>query len=595
MDPIQHVVSYKSGQKQVLKSNGCESKIYINSSHNVRLCEVLQSLRKEELFCDIKLQTDDGKKVYGHKVVLVSASPYFRAMFTSFTESDKDLVNIKELDSNILQLLVDYINTGEIMVTEQNVLVLLPAAVLLQLDYVKSTCVEFLQNQLNPSNCLGIKEFADFYNCMELLSSSEEYIKKYFLKVVETDEFLSLSSEEVIKLISRDDINVPFEEKIFECVINWVKQELDCRYDSLPILMEHVRLSLAPQEYISIKVVEEPLLKNNTKCKDFVIEALNFHILKKHQHITIPQTIRNSPRQSGQKFILGICADSSIMNKCYTIWYEPLTKLLHKTTEMSMRYGLCALALIKEHLVFALGNNYNNSRSIEMLDLSSQTLKWVSTVEMLVDRNYFGVGVLDDRIYAFGGFSGVSYLKSAEVFDVSIQEWRLVSSMSNKRMNLGVGILNNHIYVVGGYKYPFSLTSVECYDPSLDTWTPVTKMSTSRRCPGIGVLDGVMYAIGGECKDNTSSMIHKSVEAYTPIAEVWSPIADMHLCRSNPSVVTFNGLLYVMGGFDGSTHLDSVEIYDPNTKIWTIEPLSTSVEVIYGAVVVDKPPHLKTD
>jgi len=69
------------------------------------------------------LQTDDGKIVYGHKVVLVSASSYFRAMFINFTEGDKDLVNIKEVDSNILQLLVDYIYTGEIMVTEQNVLV----------------------------------------------------------------------------------------------------------------------------------------------------------------------------------------------------------------------------------------------------------------------------------------------------------------------------------------------------------------------------------------------------------------------------------------------------------------------------------------
>jgi len=88
------------------------------------------------------------------------------------------------------------------------------------------------------------------------------------------------------------------------------------------------------------------------------------------------------------------------MNKCYTIWYDPLTKLLYKTKEMSMRYGLCALALVKEHLVFALGNNFNSSRSIEMLDLSSQTLQWVSTVDMLVDRNYFGVSVLDDRIYA---------------------------------------------------------------------------------------------------------------------------------------------------------------------------------------------------
>jgi len=36
-----------------------------------------------------------------------------------------------------------------------------------------------------------------------------------FRKVVEADELLSLSSEEVIKLISRDHINIPFEEKVY--------------------------------------------------------------------------------------------------------------------------------------------------------------------------------------------------------------------------------------------------------------------------------------------------------------------------------------------------------------------------------------------
>jgi len=111
---------------------------------------------------------------------------------------------------------------------------LVPAGILLQLDYIKGVCVEFLLNQLNTSNCLGIKEFADFYNCMEFLSSSEEYIKTHFCKlyyncqwilfinimvmifrkVVEADEFLPPSSEEVFYLISRDDINVLFEEKV---------------------------------------------------------------------------------------------------------------------------------------------------------------------------------------------------------------------------------------------------------------------------------------------------------------------------------------------------------------------------------------------
>jgi len=59
--------------------------------------------------------------------------------------------------------------------------VLLPAANLLQLDNVKDACIKFLQTQLDPSNCLGIRAFADLYNCLELSTSSEAYIRKKFL------------------------------------------------------------------------------------------------------------------------------------------------------------------------------------------------------------------------------------------------------------------------------------------------------------------------------------------------------------------------------------------------------------------------------
>lgn len=59
--------------------------------------------------------------------------------------------------------------------------VLLPAAKILQLDYVINACVEYLQTSLDTSNCLSIKAFADLHNCMELMSSSEEFINKYFL------------------------------------------------------------------------------------------------------------------------------------------------------------------------------------------------------------------------------------------------------------------------------------------------------------------------------------------------------------------------------------------------------------------------------
>jgi len=75
---------------------------------------------REGVLCNIKLEIDDSFIVFAHKVALVSASPYFRAMFTSFAERDGDVVNLKKFDSNILQRLVDYIYSGEIMVTKHN-------------------------------------------------------------------------------------------------------------------------------------------------------------------------------------------------------------------------------------------------------------------------------------------------------------------------------------------------------------------------------------------------------------------------------------------------------------------------------------------
>lgn len=143
MDAL-HYLSWESNQKQVLNSNGFEpTKMCVNSSHTVKVFEVLQALRKyvpsefrslqnnyeqhiyvfrDRVLCDVKLETVNGTIVFGHKVILGSASPYFRAMFSSYDESNNDdLVNIRELDSNALKLLVNYIYTSEIMITDENV------------------------------------------------------------------------------------------------------------------------------------------------------------------------------------------------------------------------------------------------------------------------------------------------------------------------------------------------------------------------------------------------------------------------------------------------------------------------------------------
>lgn len=57
--------------------------------------------------------------------------------------------------------------------------VLLPAAGLLQLQDVKKACCEFLESQLHPVNCLGIRAFADMHACTDLVNKANTYAGRW--------------------------------------------------------------------------------------------------------------------------------------------------------------------------------------------------------------------------------------------------------------------------------------------------------------------------------------------------------------------------------------------------------------------------------
>ncbi|XP_029341621.1 kelch-like protein 2 [Acyrthosiphon pisum] len=120
-------------QNKKTDSRKCEkyAKYEYEKSSYTETYKVLQSLREDEVFCDIKLETDDHKIILAHKVVLASKSPYFYTMFTKFSKENHDLVVMREIHSTALQLLVNFIYSGHIVVTGENVQDLLPVANLL--------------------------------------------------------------------------------------------------------------------------------------------------------------------------------------------------------------------------------------------------------------------------------------------------------------------------------------------------------------------------------------------------------------------------------------------------------------------------------
>lgn len=55
-------------------------------------------------------------------------------------------------------------------------------------------------------------------------------------------------------------------------------------------------------------------------------------------------------------------------------------------------------------------------------------------------------------------------------------------------------------------------------------------------------------------------------------------------------VIALNGLLYVVGGDDGTSNLASVEVYNPKTDAWTLLPAHMGIGRSYaGVAIIDKP------
>ena len=50
-----------------------------------------------------------------------ACSPYFNAMFTGFEERNQTRVTLVNVDPEALRILVDYVYTSEVEVTEENV------------------------------------------------------------------------------------------------------------------------------------------------------------------------------------------------------------------------------------------------------------------------------------------------------------------------------------------------------------------------------------------------------------------------------------------------------------------------------------------
>ncbi|XP_070120085.1 kelch-like protein 5 isoform X3 [Equus przewalskii] len=477
-------------------------------NHAEQTFKKMENYLRHKQLCDVILVAGD-RRIPAHRLVLSSVSDYFAAMFTNdVREARQEEIKMEGVEPNSLWSLIQYAYTGRLELKEDNIECLLSTACLLQLSQVVEACCKFLMKQLHPSNCLGIRSFADAQGCTDLHKVAHNYTMEHFMEVIRNQEFVLLPASEIAKLLASDDMNIPNEETILNALLTWVRHDLEQRRKDLSKLLAYIRLPLLAPQFLA-DMENNALFRDDIECQKLIMEAMKYHLLPERRPML--QSPRTKPRKStvGTLFAVG---------------------------GMDSTKGVAVL----EGPMYAVGGHdgWSYLNTVERWD--PQARQWNFVATMSTPRSTVGVAVLSGKLYAVGGRDGSSCLKSVECFDPHTNKWTLCAQMSKRRGGVGVTTWNGLLYAIGGHDAPASnLTSrlsdcVERYDPKTDMWTAVASMSISRDAVGVCLLGDKLYAVGGY--DGQTYL--NTVEAYDPQTNEWTQVAPLCLGRAGACVVT---------------------------------------------------------
>uniref|UniRef100_A0A3Q3GS94 Kelch-like ECH-associated protein 1b n=1 Tax=Kryptolebias marmoratus TaxID=37003 RepID=A0A3Q3GS94_KRYMA len=513
--------------------NGHRVFSYTLESHTSAAFAIMNELRLERQLCDVTLRVRykdlEAVDFVAHKVVLASSSPVFRAMFTNgLKECGMEVVPIEGIHPRVMDRLIEFAYTASISVGEKCVIHVMNGAVMYQIDSVVKACCDFLVQQLDPSNAIGIDSFAEQIGCTELHQKAREYIYMNFSQVATQEEFFNLSQCQLVNLISRDELNVRCESEVFQACVAWVRYDQENRRPYVQALLQAVRCHSLTPNFLQTQLQS---LDWDPQCKDYLAQIF--------QDLTLHKPTKAIPCRTPKVPQLIYTAGGYFRQSLsYLEAYNPCTGAWLRLADLQVpRSGLAACVI--SGLFYAVGGRNNapdgNMDSNALDCYNPMNNCWRPCAPMSVPRNRIGVGVIDGMIYAVGGSHGcihhnsvenqtwthITVLNQVKAFIVLIpqlslssgfsprnvsllislssfffclsrydperDQWHLVAPMLTRRIGVGVAVINRLLYAVGGYDGTTFLDSVECYDPETDTWSEVTHMTSGRSGVGVAV------------------------------------------------------------------------------------------------------------
>ncbi|XP_029360829.1 kelch-like protein 38 [Echeneis naucrates] len=548
---------------------------YKDREQSSNLLLQLNGLRQEKILTDVLL-CSDNTEIPCHRNVLVSSSPYFRAMFCSnFIERQQSKIDLKGITSAILGNIIDYVYTGLIMISMDIVLPLMQAASMLQYGRLFEACSSYLQKHLSPENCLSMIRLSEIMNCDSLRDKAKEMAMKSFSDVSASEDLCELSLPELMGYLDDDSLCAE-EEQVFETLVAWIHHDPLSRNGAISDLIKKVRLRYIHPTYLFQFIANDPLIQSSTLCTELIesVRRLMFSVDTKcirdaaedfkpswvaprrctyHDVLVVVGGRKNNERTSREALVF------DEKNQKWQ-WLAKLPVRLYKASYVALHSVL--------YVIGGLTTNTKHSQvSTTVYTLSLKTNQWRTAEPMLKPRfAHQSVSYLH-FIFILGGLGpDRRATDSVERYNSMFNQWESMAPMPEPVLHPAVAATNQRIYMFGGEdNQQCPVRIIQVYHIARNMWCKMENRMVKNISAPAAVMEDKIYIIGGY----TRRMI-----AYDTKANRFIKCANLKERRMHHSATFLNNKLYITGGRYISSHdtvedSDIFECYDPNTDTWT--------------------------
>ncbi|XP_035676017.1 kelch repeat and BTB domain-containing protein 2-like [Branchiostoma floridae] len=382
------------------------------------------------------------------------------------------------VDAGMFGEILSYIYSGTLHVSLDKVQPLYQAADLLQLEYVRDTCSSYMAMNVEHSTCVDLYNFADVFSVDFVLRRCVEWIDINFAEFSFREEFCSLSVNQLIEIISHDELCVTEETTVWEAVVRWVQHSREDRLHHLPTILPHIRFNLLTSDDTAA-ILDHPLAREDLGSSAVIRNAVqkgNPNLKPRLGMTTEMAVLLNYPRSSVIKEFLFMNPQEGKYISCsYDL---PYVRDMTVTSDNDI-YILDTEESDEENQLSLF--KYNHEQNVwEQAGVSS-----------------ISKGPEDDNMYERGLYEvdGILYYTAVDPEeDRPLLQMRKYNPHTNQwqectQLRLNTTLASFVVLSCGPNLYFLTDTEVYCYDPKQDRWferTPPTLITDVSTAVAIG-------------------------------------------------------------------------------------------------------------